>query len=115
MGSYYACARSFGRRIQRFGKSKVYFLCFGGNQKGRNPLRLMAISMVWVRGFEWLPGEVMSPSEKAKADAMIYIMNCGHIVPPGQPYLDCIADGYRAFGFHQRYLSEAVRRAERSR
>ncbi len=66
-----------------------------------------------MEGIEWLPGEAEPPSGETKADAMIYIMNYGSIVPPGQNYLDCIMDGYRAFGFHLRYLSEAVRRTER--
>ncbi len=71
--------------------------------------------VVKVEGIEWLPTKSTPQSAALEVEAMIYIMNYGCMTPPGQPYLDCIADGYRTFGFHQRYLSEAVRRSERSR
>jgi len=69
---------------------------------------------VKVEGIEWLPTKATPQPIAPEVEAMIYIMNYGHLTLPGQPYLDCIADGYRAFGFHIRYFSEAVRRAERS-
>ncbi len=55
----------------------------------------------------------MPPSREANVETMIYIMNYGQIVPPGQSYLDCIMDGDLAFSIHLRYLSETVRRTER--
>ena len=70
---------------------------------------------VSVEGIEWLPNKAMPQAATPEVEAMIYIMNHGRLTPPSQTYLDCIADGYRAFGFHPRYLSEAVRRVERSR
>ena len=38
--------------------------------------------------------------------AMIYIMNQDHPSPPSIGYLDTIERGYRAVGFHVRYLAE---------
>jgi hypothetical protein len=67
-----------------------------------------------MEGVEWLPNKAMPHAAETEVEAMIYIMNHGQLTTPSQTYLDCIADGYRAFGFHIRYLSEAVRRAERS-
>ena len=70
--------------------------------------------VVKVEGIDWLPSKATPQPLAPEVEAMIYIMNYGHLTPPSQRYLDCIADGYRAFVFHIRYLSEAVRRAERS-
>jgi hypothetical protein len=70
--------------------------------------------VVKVEGIEWLPNKAIPHAAATEVETMIYIVNHGQLTPPSQPYLDCIVDGYRAFGFHIRYLSEAVRRAERS-
>lgn len=68
---------------------------------------------VSVEDIEWLPNNAMLQATGTKADAMIYIMNYGHTEPPRQAYLECIKAGYRTFGYHIRYLSEAVRCTER--
>jgi hypothetical protein len=53
------------------------------------------------------------PTEFTEVPAMIYIMNQGHPAPPRVGYLDTIERGYRAVGFHLRYLAEGNRRTQR--
>ena len=52
-------------------------------------------------------------ADVTEVPAMIYIMNQGHSAPPSMGYLDTIERGYRAVGFHVRYLAEGVRRTHR--
>ena len=54
-----------------------------------------------------------STTHAGEIKAMIYIMNKGHPAPPSVGYLDTIERGYRAVGFHMRYLAERVRRIQR--
>ncbi len=68
-----------------------------------------------VAGIEWLPSEITAmPADVTEVPAMIYIMNMGEAAPPSDYYLDTIVQGYRAVGFHVRYLAEGVRRTQRS-
>ena len=53
------------------------------------------------------------PAGVTEIPSMIYIMNQGHPAPPNIGYLDTIERGYRAVGFHLRYLAEGIRRTRR--
>ena len=69
---------------------------------------------VSVEGIKWLPNEMMAMSADVnEALAMIYIINTGEMALPSDYYLNTIARGYRAVGFHVRYLAEGVRRTQR--
>ena len=69
---------------------------------------------VKVEGMEWQPNQTIPHDTVPNVSAMIYVMNHGHLALPSQTYLDCIKNGYRILGFHQRYLSEAVRFVKRN-
>jgi len=47
----------------------------------------------------------------SKEDALVYIMNSKSIVPPGDYYLQTIADGYVDFGLDPATLRDAVMRS----
>ena len=67
-----------------------------------------------VKGITWMLNNITDmPAEVTEAPAMIYIMNQGHLAPPNASYLDTIERGYRAVGFHVRYLSEGIRHTQR--
>ena len=67
-----------------------------------------------ITGITWTQNDITEmPAEVTEVPAMIYIMNQGHPAPPSVGYLDTIERGYRAVGFHVRYLAEAVRRTHR--
>lgn len=70
--------------------------------------------MLPVSGITWMQNDFADmPAEVTEVPAMIYIMNQGYPAPPNVGYLDTIERGYRAVGFHVRYLAEGVRRTKR--
>ena len=67
-----------------------------------------------IKSITWMPNDITDmPADVNEVPAMIYIMNQGHLALPNVGYLDTIERGYRAVGFHIRYLAEGVRRTER--
>ncbi len=70
-----------------------------------------------VAGITWLPNEITAmPTNVTEVSAMIYVMNTGHpALPSDHYYMDTIVQGYRAVGFHVRYLAEGIRRTQRQK
>ena len=67
-----------------------------------------------VSGITWMLNDITDmPAEVTEVPAMIYIMNARYPAPPSATYLETITEGYRAVGFHLRYLAEGVRRTQR--
>ena len=67
-----------------------------------------------ISGITWMQNGITDlPEEVTEVPAMIYIMNQGTPAQPSVGYLDTIERGYRAVGFHVRYLAEGVRRTIR--
>ena len=67
-----------------------------------------------VRGITWMLNDITAmPADVTEVPAMFYVMNRGEPAAPSSYYLETISNGYRAVGFHLRYLAEAVRRVQR--
>lgn len=67
-----------------------------------------------ITGITWMLNDIMNmPTDITEVPAMIYIMNQGSPAQPSLTYVDTIERGFRAVGFHVRYLAEGIRRTQR--
>jgi hypothetical protein len=67
-----------------------------------------------ISGITWMLNDITAmPVDVTEVPAMTCIINQGHPATPSVNYLDTIERGYRAVGFHLRYLAEGIRRIQR--